>query len=68
MGADIAYRTHARVCATCDHWHAHDSVLRGECRRHAPPCAPTALAAYARWPLTQSTDRCGEHRPREGEA
>lgn len=65
--------TRARVCATCDHWNAADSVLRGECRRHAPPCVPTALASYARWPLSQSTDWCGEHQPRvelveEGEA
>ena len=46
-----------RTCANCEFWHATDSVLEGQCRRNAP-------AAGNCWPSTQSTDWCGEHRPR----
>lgn len=51
-----------RACANCEFWHATDSVLQGECRRHAP----RMTSDTGGWFHTQSTDWCGEHSPRGG--
>jgi hypothetical protein len=50
-------------CRACRFWvkDANQPVL-GECRRHAPETVEWGKAFRARiaWPLTQSSDACGE--------
>ena len=57
------------ACVDCYYWEIRDGVPGdgyGFCRRHAPLAATVAKAAeyMARWPLTDSSEWCGEHRLR----
>lgn len=57
------------TCDDCCFWEIRDGVPGdgyGFCRRHAPAAATVAKAAeyMARWPLTDSSEWCGEYRPR----
>ena len=57
------------TCAVCFYWEFLEGGLGGDygfCRRHAPPAVTISKAAEyeARWPLTDASEWCGEHRQR----
>lgn len=49
-------------CRSCKFWHK-DYDDTGQCRRHCPTCIFDALApdALSVWPMTASSDWCGEY-------
>ena len=57
---DAGQQAASLACEDCVGWDY------GFCRRHAPPAVTISKAAEyeARWPLTDASEWCGEHRRR----
>lgn len=48
-------------CSSCRFWQNFDDGL-GKCRRHAPIVSDGTIEAI-RWPVSKSSDWCGEYEP-----
>jgi hypothetical protein len=53
------------TCSNCHWWAAAEGGSTGHCLHRSPVGIydPETGKSYADWPLTDSTDRCGDHQP-----
>lgn len=55
-----------KICGTCRWWERRIGVYtNGPCRRYPPQVTNRPGQALFEWPITITTDFCGEHTPKE---
>jgi len=53
------------TCSNCDHWDANDDASAGYCRRYPPKVVADDEGIATTFPITEPTERCGEHKGRQ---
>lgn len=49
-------------CASCAHWEGNPDGSAGFCLRFPPVVVADDEGVSTVWPITEATERCGEHR------